>query len=176
MARLPKNSAGHRLVKNKAMMLLKQKKQVEGQLNQTMTMQFNMQNTSMQQQMIKDSHLQVQVMADAAKEMKDGIKTLDIDNVHDVMDDMADVMDDAQYIQDAMSEMYGMPDVNDAELDAELDALNAMDMEAGSLDLLEGMGTTPVDPLDGLTDPSINVAPTPAVRPCFPLPMLSRLI
>lgn len=38
-------------------------------------------------------------------------------------DDLADMLDEANEVQEAMGRSYGMPDIDDDELEAELDAL-----------------------------------------------------
>ena len=44
-------------------------------------------------------------------------------NLQDMQDDLADMMEDANEVQEALGRTYGMPDIDEDDLEAELDAL-----------------------------------------------------
>lgn len=55
----------------------------------------------------------------------------------DIQDDMADMLEQADEVQEALGRTYGMPDIDDDELAAELDALGdeiALDDDTSYLD------------------------------------------
>jgi len=57
--------------------------------------------------------------------------------LQDIQDDMADMLEQADEVQDAMGRTYGMPEVDDDDLQAELDALGdemALDDDSSYLD------------------------------------------
>merc|ERR1719400_2940839 len=57
------------------------------------------------------------------KEMKKEYKNVNIDQIEDMQDELSDMMEDANEIQESLGRSYGMPDVDEDELEAELDAL-----------------------------------------------------
>lgn len=111
------------MVKQKAMRVLKQKRMYENQRGQLMQQSFNMEQANYTIQTLKDTKTTVDAMKIGAKEMKKAYKKINIDKIEDLQDDMEDMMEDANEIQDALSRSYGTPDIDEADLEAELDAL-----------------------------------------------------
>merc|ERR1719195_820461 len=71
------------------------------------------------------------------KAMKKEYKNVNIDQIEDMQDELGDMMEDASEIQEALGRSYGMPDVDEDELEAELDALGdeiALDDDTSYLD------------------------------------------
>jgi len=71
------------------------------------------------------------------KEMKKEFKKVDLNKIEDLQDDLADIMEQAQEVQDVMGRTYGMPEVDESELEAELEALGdelALDNDTSYLD------------------------------------------
>merc|ERR1719244_1438 len=69
--------------------------------------------------------------------MKKEYKNVNIDQIEDMQDELGDMMEDANEIQEALGRTYGMPDVDEDELEAELDALGdeiALDDDTSYLD------------------------------------------
>lgn len=63
------------------------------------------------------------------------MKSMNVDDVYDIMDDMRDVMDDHKEISEALTRNYEV-EVNDEELDQELEDLDAqMRLEFDAKDL-----------------------------------------
>lgn len=57
--------------------------------------------------------------------------------LQDIQDDMADMLEQADEVQDALGRSYGVPDIDEDELNAELDALGdeiALDDDTSYLD------------------------------------------
>ncbi|KAH9419122.1 vacuolar protein sorting 60 [Dermatophagoides pteronyssinus] len=111
-------------IKQKAMHILKQRKMYENQREQLMQQSFNMEQTNMATQTLKDTQVTVNAMKLGVKEMKKEYKKVNIDQIEDLQDDLADMMEDANEVQEALGRSYGMPDVDEDELEAELEALN----------------------------------------------------
>merc|ERR1711994_561412 len=71
------------------------------------------------------------------KEMKKEFKNVNIDQIEDLQDDLGDMLEEANEVQEAMGRTYGMPEIDEADLEAELDALGddfALDDDTSYLD------------------------------------------
>ncbi|XP_026473639.1 charged multivesicular body protein 5-like [Ctenocephalides felis] len=124
-------------VKQKAMRVLKQKKMYEQQAENLHNQSFNMEQANYAAQMLKDTQSTVVAMKDGMKQMKHEFKKINIDEIEDIQDDMADMLEQADEVQEALGRTYGMPDIDDDELAAELDALGdeiALDDDTSYLD------------------------------------------
>ncbi|XP_058831411.1 charged multivesicular body protein 5 [Topomyia yanbarensis] len=124
-------------VKQKAMRVLKQRKQYENQVENLRNQSFNMEQANFAAQTLKDTHHTVAAMKDGMKSMKKEFKKINIEEIEDIQDDMADMLEQADEVQEAMGRAYGMPEIDDDELQAELDALGdeiALDDDTSYLD------------------------------------------
>lgn len=124
-------------VKQKAMRILKQKKMYEQQSDNLRQQSFNMEQANFACQTLKDTQSTVQAMKIGVKQMQKEFKKVNIDDIEDVQDDLADLLESADEVQEALGRSYGMPDVDDSELEAELEALGdemALDEDASYLD------------------------------------------
>eukprot|EP00484_Ammonia_sp_Unknown_P001241 CAMPEP_0197024264 /NCGR_PEP_ID=MMETSP1384-20130603/4851_1 /TAXON_ID=29189 /ORGANISM="Ammonia sp." /LENGTH=199 /DNA_ID=CAMNT_0042452621 /DNA_START=143 /DNA_END=742 /DNA_ORIENTATION=- len=121
-------------LKQKALKLLKQKKQYEQQRDRMMGQQMNLDNTKYAQQSIKDNADMVKAMKGAATQLKQQFKEIDIDDVEDLQDEMMDLMEDANEINDILGEAWGMDDIDEDEL---MDELDGLDDELDDLDMNE---------------------------------------
>ncbi|KAG1691852.1 Charged multivesicular body protein 5 [Nymphon striatum] len=125
------------MVKQKAMRVLKQKKMYEQQRESLMQQSFNMEQANYATQTLKDTKATVDAMKSGVKEMKREFKKVDIDDIENLQDDMEDMLEQADEVQQALGRSYGMPDVDDADLEAELDALGdeiGLDEDSSYLD------------------------------------------
>ena len=71
------------------------------------------------------------------KEMKREYKKVNIDNIEDMQDELEDMLEQANEVQEAMGRSYGVPDVDEADLEAELEALTdelSLDTDTSYLD------------------------------------------
>eukprot|EP00096_Caligus_rogercresseyi_P001551 TRINITY_DN1255_c0_g2_i1.p1 TRINITY_DN1255_c0_g2~~TRINITY_DN1255_c0_g2_i1.p1 ORF type:complete len:223 (-),score=78.55 TRINITY_DN1255_c0_g2_i1:978-1646(-) len=124
-------------VKQKALRVLKQKKQYEAQSDNLRNQAFNMEQTNYATQALKDTKATVNAMKSGVKEMKKEFKNVNIEQIEDLQDDLSDMLEDANEVQDVLGRSYGMPDIDEADLEAELDALGddfALDTDTSYLD------------------------------------------
>ncbi|OWR44450.1 charged multivesicular body protein 5 [Danaus plexippus] len=124
-------------VKQKAMRVLKQKKMYEQQLENLRSQSFNMEQANYATQTLKDTHATISAMKDGVSSMKKEFKKINIDDIDDVNDELADMLEQADEVQEALGRQYGMPEIDDDELAAELDALGdeiALDDDSSYLD------------------------------------------
>ncbi|KAF6733984.1 Charged multivesicular body protein 5 [Oryzias melastigma] len=117
------------MVKQKAMRVLKQKRNVsltlqyEGQREQLAQQSFNMEQANYTIQTLKDTKTTVEAMKIGAKEMKRAYKDVKLDQIDDLQDQLEDMMEEAGEVQESLSRSYGTPDIDEEDLEAELDAL-----------------------------------------------------
>jgi len=122
------------LVKQKAMRLLKQKRQYENQHMNLQQQGFNMEQQAFAIQTVKDTQQTVNVMKQAKTELTKGMKKININDVENLQDDMEDLLEDSNEMQEILGRSYGVPDdVGDEDLEAELDMLADMDMDPSLL-------------------------------------------
>lgn len=115
---------GKQAIKQRAMKVLRQRKQVEAQKDQLEAQVWNMEQASMTQDNLRNTMATIDAMKTANKELKKQYGKVDIDKIEDMQDEMADLLDTADELQDTMSRNYSLPEeVDEAELDAELEAL-----------------------------------------------------
>jgi charged multivesicular body protein 4 len=122
--------------KRAALMALKRKKRYEKQLQQIdgtlSTIEFQreaLQNATTNTEVLR-------VMGDAAKAMKSAHKNMNVDDVHNLMDDVAEQQEIANEISEAISNPVGFQqDVDEDDLLAELEELEQQDLEEKLLDV-----------------------------------------
>ncbi|CAB3396539.1 unnamed protein product [Caenorhabditis bovis] len=111
------------LIKQKALRILKQKRMYENQKGQLDQQTFNMDQTNFAIQGMKDNQVTVAAMKDGLKTMQREYKKMNIDKIENLQDEMEDMLDLNNEIQEAMSRQYDTPDIDEADLEAELAAL-----------------------------------------------------
>jgi len=124
-------------VKQRALRVLKQKKQYEQQLDGLRNQSYNMEQANYAAQSMKDTQATVGAMRDGVSQMKKEFKKVNIDDIEDIQDDMADMFEQSEEVQEALGRTYGVPDIDEDELNAELDALGdeiGLDDDASYLD------------------------------------------
>ena len=110
-------------VQKRALAILKQKKMYEGQKEKTMNQQFNMEQIMFAQEGLKETADTVTAMKDANKSLKKQFKAIKIDQVEDLQDDTADLLEQAEEVQAALGRSYNTDDIDEADLEAELAAM-----------------------------------------------------
>lgn len=111
-------------IKQRAMKILRQRKQIETQRDQLQSQSWNMEQATMTQESLRNTMATVDAMKTANKELKKQYGKIDIDKIEDLQDEMADLLDMNEDIQASLSRSYAVPeDIDEAELDAELEAL-----------------------------------------------------
>lgn len=104
--------------------MLKQRKLYESQRDQLMQQSFNMEQTHMVTENLKNTMVTVDAMQTANKELKSQYKKVNIDKIESLQDEMEDLLDSANEVQEALGRSYGLPEeLDEADLEAELDAL-----------------------------------------------------
>lgn len=115
---------GQNGVKQRALKLLKQKKMYEQQRDQLMGQSFTLEQTNMMAQGMKDTVTIIESMREANTAIKTTMKSMSIDDVESLHDEMEDLYDTSNEIQEVLSRSYGMPEeVDEADLEQELAAL-----------------------------------------------------
>uniref|UniRef100_A0A915PQF4 Charged multivesicular body protein 5 n=1 Tax=Setaria digitata TaxID=48799 RepID=A0A915PQF4_9BILA len=141
---------GKNQLKQKAVRLLKQKRMYENQRDQLSQQSFNMEQSNFAIQGMKDTQTTVVAMKQGLKTMQKEYKKLDIDKIDKLQDEMEEMLDMNNEIQEAMSRQYDTPDIDEADLEAELDALGdelEADIDTSYLDeALNAPGVPSKDP------------------------------
>merc|ERR1712158_234322 len=98
-------------VKQKALRLLKQKKQYESQAENMRNQPFNMEQTLMATQTLKDTKTTMDAMKVGVKEMKKEFKNVNIEKIEDMQDELSDMLEDANEAPDAPAKEPGADSV-----------------------------------------------------------------
>lgn len=118
-------------IKARAMRVLKQKKMYEGQRDMMYNQTFNLDQVAFAAEGIKDAQQTMSALKSANKELKGMMKTVKIQDIDNLQDEMMDLMDVSTEIQETLGRSYNVPDdIDEEDLMGELDALEAdMGME-----------------------------------------------
>lgn len=126
-------------VKARAMRILKQKKMFEGQRDQIYNQSFSLEQVSFATEGIKDAQQTMSAMKAANKELKGTMKTLKINDIDKLQDEMMDLVDYSSEIQESLGRSYSVPDdIDEEELMGELSALEE---DMGSEAVSDGVPT-----------------------------------
>lgn len=85
--------------------------------------QMNMMSVGFAIETMKDTAHAVQALQTASHQMKSQMKDFNIDKIEDMQDELADLMAEAEEVSGTFARSYLVPDVNEADLEAELEAL-----------------------------------------------------
>ena len=119
-----RDGPGKSALKQKALKVLQQRKMYESQREQLQQQSWNMEQAGMMQDNLKNTMTTVDAMKTTTKELRKQYGKVDIDKIERLQDEMADLMDMGNEIQESISRSYDVPEeVDEAELDAELEAL-----------------------------------------------------
>lgn len=151
--------------KRTALQALKRKKRYDSQLQQ---IDGTLSTIEMQREALEGANTNTAVlttMNDAAKALKKANNELDVDKVHDMMDDIAEQQDVAKEISDAISNPVAFgQEFDEDELEAELDALGE-ELELEEQEKLDDQLLN-IGPAVGLPDiPTAEPARPAAARP-----------
>lgn len=141
-------------VQQKALRVLRQKKQYEQQRENLMQQSFNLDQTNFATQMLLETKTTVDAMKAGVKQMKQEYKNINVNEIENLQDDLEDMMADANEVQEALGRSYGVPDVDESELEAELEALGdelnvQTEVDTSFLDEIKTPSTVPT------TEPSV---------------------
>ncbi|CAL8997775.1 unnamed protein product [Prunus brigantina] len=113
-------------VKSRAMRVLKQKRMYEGQRDMLYNQTFNLDQVAFASEGIKDAQQTMTALKSANKELKGMMKTVKIQDIDNLQDEMMDLMDVSNEIQETLGRSYNVPDdIDEEDLMGELDALEA---------------------------------------------------
>ncbi|GAB2293442.1 hypothetical protein Dimus_027641 [Dionaea muscipula] len=116
--------------KARAMRVLKQKRMYEGQRDMLYNQTFNLDQVAFAAEGIKDAQQTMSALKAANQDLKGMMKTVKIQDIDNLQDEMMDLMDMSTEIQETLGRSYDVPDdIDEDELMGELDALE-MDMES----------------------------------------------
>jgi charged multivesicular body protein 5 len=147
-----RDGPGKTALKQKALKVLQRRKMYEGQRDQLEQQSWNMQQAGMMTDNLKNVMTTVDVMKQTNKTLKQQYGKINIDKIERMQDEMADLMDIGNDIQESISRSYDVPeDVDEAELDAELEALGN-DVELESYGQSEGIPGFLVDEVPQFVD------------------------
>ncbi|KAG7193763.1 uncharacterized protein KQ657_000454 [Scheffersomyces spartinae] len=119
-----RDGPGKTALKQKALKLLRQRKQIEGQKDQLENQSWNMTQASMTTDNLQNTMITINAMKSANKELRKTYGKIDIDKIESLQDEMLDLIDKSNELQEAMLSSYDqVDDISESELDAELDAL-----------------------------------------------------
>jgi charged multivesicular body protein 5 len=119
-----RDGPGKTALKQKALKVLQRRKQYETQKDQLQSQVWNMEQASAMQDNLKNVMTTVDALKTTNKELRKQYGRVDIDKIERLQDEMADLMDVGNEINESLARGYDVPeDVDEAELDAELEAL-----------------------------------------------------
>ncbi len=126
---------GKTAIRKKALAVFQKKKRYEQQQQQLESQVWNLENFQTMEDNVKNTLVTVDALKTANKSMKKELNKISIDKIERLQDEMADFLDIGNEIQDTLARSYDIPEeVDEADLDAELEALGAemeMEMEMG---------------------------------------------
>ncbi|KAH7368064.1 charged multivesicular body protein [Plectosphaerella cucumerina] len=119
-----RDGPGKSAIKSKALKVLQRRKMLESQRDQLQSQAWNMEQAQTLQDNLKNTMATVDALKTTNRELKKQYGKVDIDQIERLQDEMADLMDVGNDIQESLARSYDVPeDVDEAELDAELEAL-----------------------------------------------------
>ena len=143
-----RSPAQQNLIKKKMLAILQRRKLYERNASQMMSVATKMESTSMAIESAEMATNQVATIRQQVGVLKDKTAELDLDALEDAQDDLEDLMGDVDEVHEIMGRSFGMDEVSDADLDAEL----ALIGEEDGLDLGEEFDGIEAGP-GGVSDP-----------------------
>lgn len=125
MQRSRPGTATYNMYKRRALQAMKQKKSLESRASMNSNATFNLEQVRDVKYMQQDNIAMVDNLKAANQELRAAQQNIDLDEVEDLQDDMQDALVDANEVQDILGRSYDVDNVDEAELEAELDELEA---------------------------------------------------
>jgi charged multivesicular body protein 5 len=153
-----RDGPGKTAIKQKALKVLQRRKQYEAQRDQLQSQVWNMEQAQTMQDNLSNTMVTIDALKTTNKELKKQYGKVDIDKIERLQDEMADLLDVGNEIQESLARSYDVPeDVDEAELDAELEALgDEVDLEN------EAAGVLPSFMQDEIPPDFVDEAPVAA--------------
>ncbi|KAK7470410.1 Vacuolar protein-sorting-associated protein 60 [Stygiomarasmius scandens] len=153
-----RNGPGKQAIQQRALRTLKQKKMYESQLSQLTQQTFNMESAALTTENLRNTMATVDALQASNKEIKKQYGKINIDKIENIHDEMEDLLERANEIQESLGRSYAVPDeIDEADLEAELDALQLEEEEEGA-SYLTDMNKVP----DFVDEPPVEVSESPA--------------
>ncbi|KAG7757257.1 hypothetical protein KL947_002885 [Ogataea haglerorum] len=119
-----RDGPGKTAVKQRALKVLKQRKQLEAQKDQLDAQSWNISQAQMTTENLRNTMITVDALKSSNKVLKRTYGKIDIDKIEALQDEMLDLIDQSNELQDSLARSYDVPDdISESELDAELEAL-----------------------------------------------------
>lgn len=143
-----KSPAGQKPLRAQALKLLNKRKKLEQMRESLDNQDWSMTQSKMMSDTLTNTMVSVNALKQSNAALKAQYGKIDIDKLEDMQDEMVELIEKGEELQDALnmnSNSLEIDDIDDAELDAELDALaedNLMNFNDNEMnDLLETDGT-----------------------------------
>ncbi|KAF8396364.1 hypothetical protein HHK36_017981 [Tetracentron sinense] len=138
----------------------------EGQRDMLYNQTFNLDQVAFAAEGIKDAQQTMSALKSANKELKGMMKTVKIQDIDNMQDEMMDLMDVSTEIQESLGRSYSVPDdIDEEELMGEIDALEAdMGMETES----DGVPTYLQPDKESDLDAELNLPSAPSGHAAVP--------
>ncbi|XP_022765584.1 vacuolar protein sorting-associated protein 60.2-like isoform X1 [Durio zibethinus] len=117
-------------IKARAMRVLKQKRMYEGQRDMLYNQTFNLDQVAFASEGLKDAQHTMSALKSANTDLKGIMKTMKIQDIDNLQDEMMDMMDMSNEIQETLGISYNVPD--DIDEDELMGGLNALAADMGS--------------------------------------------
>lgn len=115
---------GKSAIQQRAIRVLRQKRMYEAQIEQLMQQSFNMEQSVMVTENLRNTMATVDAMQQANKNLKKTYRNVNIDKIEQIQDEMEDLMEQSGALQETLARSYATPDdIDETELEAELEAL-----------------------------------------------------
>lgn len=148
-----RDGPGKTAIKQKALKVLQRRKMYEGQRDQLQQQSYNMESAAMMQDNLQNVMTTVSTLKTTNAALKKQYGKIDIDKIERMQDEMQDLMEVGNEIQESISRSYDLPEeVDEAELDAELEALGEEAELDGLNALAEGTPSFLVDEVPNFID------------------------
>ncbi|RYQ92279.1 hypothetical protein Ahy_B09g098464 isoform A [Arachis hypogaea] len=153
-------------VKARAMRVLKQKRMYEGQRDMLYNQTFNLDQVQFAAEGIKDAQQTMSALKSANKELKGMMKTVKIQDIDNLQDEMMDLMDVSNEIQETLGRSYNVPDdIDEDELMGELDAL---ELDMGNETEADGVPSYLQPDKETDLEAELNLPPAPTGQTTVP--------
>ena len=115
---------GKSAIQQRAIRVLRQKRMYEAQMEQLVQQSFNMEQSVMVTENLRNTMATVDAMQQANKNLKKTYRNVNIDKIEQIQDEMEDLMEQSGALQETLARSYATPDdIDETELEAEREAL-----------------------------------------------------
>jgi len=128
-----RNGPGKEAIQQRALRTLKQKRMYEAQLAQLAQQTFNIESTALATENLRNTMATLDAMKHANNDLRKQYGKIDVGKIESMQFDMEELLEQANEVQETLSRSYAVPDeIDEADLEAELDALGMEEEEEGT--------------------------------------------